>query len=99
MAALLVLNTILCVAAFFGSFGLQMGMGYAWEKARRRGRGGFANVLALGAFIFFGVPVVSVVGSWWSHLAGNDGQALVFVALPWVYLVMLIAGIAVLEKA
>jgi len=99
MIFLLVLNTILCVVAFFGTFGLQMGMGYAGEKARSRGRGGFATVLALGAFAFFGVPVVSVIGSWWSFLAGNDGQALVFVAVPWVYLMLLFLGIVILDKA
>lgn len=54
---------------------------------------------ALAAFVFFGVPVVAVIGSWWSFFAGNDRQAVVFVALPWVYLAFLFAGIFILEKA
>ena len=99
MIAPLVLNTILCVIAFFGSFGLQMGMGHTWEKARSRGRGGLANIVAVGALIFFGMPVISVVGSWWSFLSANNWQALVFMAVPWVYLVVLIAGIVILDKA
>ena len=46
--------------------------------------------------IFPAMPIISIVGSWIAYLLGISWLAIVFVALPWVYLLGMVVSIALL---
>src|SRR5438046_2827536 len=89
---ILIVNTILCTLGFLPSFGLQLAavMGGAAPGAGK-----------IGVFIVYiglplpAMPVISVIGSWLVYLLGWGPVALLFVALPWAYLLMLLITIGI----
>lgn len=80
----LVINTVLCVLAFVPAFGVQLA---SVMSGASPGSGALGTFVAVLGFLLPAMPVVSVVGSWstrrWRRVA------LAFVALPWLYAVLL----------
>lgn len=94
MEIVLVLNTILCIVGFLAAFGMQMGAGYAWDRHKNNP---LSNLLVGITLAFFLTPIVSIAGSWLSHGANNAGLAWVFVALPYVHFLIMLALLLILE--
>ena len=88
-----IINTILCVLGIVPSFMIQMGtvMGGASVGASELG-----SWIAIAGMIFPAMPIISIVGSWIAYLLGISWLAIVFVALPWVYLLGMVVSIALL---
>jgi hypothetical protein len=96
MFIVLIINTFLCLGGFLLAFGLQMGAGYTWERKRDSP---MASTLTYITLAFFATPLISIAGSWISHIADNDGLAIAFVGLPWLHLAVIFALLFVLNSS
>ena len=47
------------------------------------------HYIAIAVYIFPAMPILSIIGSWVAWLIGFSWLVIVFVALPWVYLLVL----------
>ena len=90
MLLILLVNTILCLVGFLPAVGIQLAtvMGGASP-----GAGDLGAFIAVVGYVLPAMPILSMIGSWSAYVFNLEGLALVFVALPWVYLLVL--GISV----
>jgi hypothetical protein len=84
--AVLIINTALCVLGIVPAFAAQMAtvMGGAAVGAGPQG----ARIAVLG-YIVPAMPILLIIGSWIAHLIDIVWLSVAFVALPWVYTLVL----------
>lgn len=84
--AVLIINTVLCVLGIVPAFAVQMATVMGGAAV---GAGPLGARLAVLGYIFPAAPFVSIIGSWIAHLLDITWLSAVFVALPWVYTLIL----------
>lgn len=83
-----VLNILLLPVLLLGSVGIVMGLASSGAL--------LAQILLFAYYLFFIVPIVSIVGSWLNYKKENKKAMERFIALPWVYLLLFSFGIVLL---
>lgn len=92
MLTLVIVNTVLCLLGIVPCVGLQTAavMGGASEG------GNLGSLIAIMGAAVPLVPVVSIIGSWVAYAFKVRWLTIGMVALPWVYLLVLLAAIGLL---
>lgn len=91
MPILLIVNTVLCAILFLPSIGILT----ASVMAGASGSDSLGGLIAVLGLVLPATIVVSVLGSWAAHALHLQRLSLVFVALPWLNLLVLGAVLAV----
>jgi len=86
MLTILLINTLLCLVGLLPAVGIQVATVMAGANA---GEDGFSSFVGWAGYFFPAAPIVSVLGSWIAYFFNSKELALVFVALPWVYVLVL----------
>lgn len=86
MLIVLLINTLLCLMGLPPAFGIQLATVMAGANA---GDSGLDRFVGWAGYFFPAAPIVSVLGSWSAYFFNLKELALVFVAFPWVYLLVL----------
>jgi len=82
------LNGLLFLLLLVGSVGIVMGLAASGS--------GFAQFLLVAYYLFFAVPIISIIGSWLSYKNEHKKMMWRFMALPWVYSLLYAIGLAAL---
>lgn len=90
MLTILLINTVLCLVGLPPAVGIQLATVMAGANAEDSG---FNSFVAWAGYFFPAAPIVSVLGSWGAYFFNIKELALVFVALPWVYLLVLVLSL------
>ena len=80
---IVIINTVLCVVGIIPAFGVQIATVMGGASI---GAGAFGSLIAIAGYIFPAMPILSLIGSWIAYWVGPSWLVMVFVALPWAYL-------------
>lgn len=86
MLTILLINTSLCVVGLLPAVGIQLATVMAGANAEDSSLSSFVG---WAGYFFPAAPIVSVLGSWIAYFFNIKELALVFVAFPWVYTLVL----------